>query len=459
MIGEKKTESQPEVKRGEFSSKLGFVMAAAGSAVGIGNIWSFPTQAADNGGGAFVLLYLFFVLLLGYPMLVAELLVGRHGKGDPVKALTEVSQGKAQTFFSWIFGGGSLLVVSLIFSFYAIVAGWFIGFGLEPIVSFFGLESLGSWLTGFSLSSNLFLTFVFSLLTLFVLNQGVQEGIERWSKRLMPLLLILLVSLAAYLLFLPGAMTGLKQYLIPDFSKILGQDILISALGQSFFSLSLGAAVMMVYGSYLNKKENIPKLAGLVTLLDTLVAILAGLLIIPAIYVAEHNGVKIFNSKGLLIDSDGLVFTVLPALFKTMGSIGFFVVAPFFYLLMTIAALTSSISMLEAPSSFVQERTYFSRQKSLIFVGLSCFFISALIIFNFDSLFGLVVNLVTNYAQPLASLGVVFFVGWVWRRDSVLQELSIADPDMGSSFFWKIWPIYIKVVCPLLVVLVMSQSF
>ena len=236
MVTKYESEHNQENIRGEFSSKLGFVMAAAGSAVGIGNIWSFPTQAADNGGGAFVLVYLCFILLLGYPMLVAEILVGRFGKGDPVKALTGVGQGSFNHFFSWIVGGGSLLVVSLIMSFYAIVAGWFIGYALQPFADILGFSSASTWLTSFSISSNLVLTFVFFLMTLVVVKQGVQGGIEKWSKRLMPLLFVLLISISAYLIFLPGAVEGLKHYLIPDLGKALQKKVLLSALGQSFFS-------------------------------------------------------------------------------------------------------------------------------------------------------------------------------------------------------------------------------
>lgn len=452
--------SERDSKGIRFSSKLGFVMAAAGSAVGIGNIWSFPTLAADNGGGAFLLVYLIFVFFLGYPMLVAEILIGRYGKKDPVTALLKTSRGSFSKSIAWLVGVSSVLVGFFILSFYAIVAGWFFAFALDPFAKLFELDQVSFWLTDFSspVSRNLVFTFLFSALTFWVVREGIQEGIEKWSKRLMPLLFLLLLVLASYIMSLPGALEGLKYYLIPDVDKLLNKDVLLSALGQSFFSLSLGAAVMMVYGAYLGSKESVPKLAAQVALLDTLVAFLAGLLIIPAIYVAQFQGIQIFTTEGLLIDSDQLVFSVLPALFDTMGGARY-VVAPFFYLLMIVAALTSSISMLEAPVSFLMSRTKLSRSRSVSFVSSLCFLVSLLIIFNFESLFSSVITVSTRYAQPLTSLGVTLFVAWVWKRNEVLKELSSNNLEFNQSFFWKIWPWYLKIVCPILVLVVIIQSF
>ena len=451
---------QEAVKKNEFASKLGFVMAAAGSAIGIGNIWSFPTLAANFGGGAFLFSYLVFTLFLGFPMLVAEIALGRHGGQDPASSLVKVSGSPLAKKIGFLAGSFSVLVAFFILSFYSVVAGWFFSFALEPFTTLMGFGEFSSWLTSFSHSEgrDIFFTLLFAVLTFTVVKQGIEEGIERWSKKLMPLLFALLFGLSVYLLFLPGAMEGLKHYLVPDFAKVLQKDVLLASLGQSFFSLSLGAGVMMVYGAYLGKKENLVSVTGLVVLLDTLVAFLAGLLIIPATYVAKERGVEVFTAEGLLIDSDRLVFSVLPELFQSMGGFSFFV-APLFYLLMIVAALTSSISMLEAPVSFLSNQTKLGRKKSVSLVSFLAFCTSVSIILNFDFLFYLIRTFATQYAQPLVSLCITLFVGYVWNRHSLLKELASGDDSFSSSLFWKVWPWYLRIVCPILVLVVIIQSF
>lgn len=445
-------------KRAQFSSKLGFVMAAAGSAIGVGNIWGFPTQAASNGGGAFLLVYLLFIFLLGYPMLVAEITIGRHGQSNPFLALKTLTKHPLGKPIAGLVGLAAVLTVSFIFTFYAIVSGWFVSYALAPIASLAGASSSASWLTDFSTSRNVVFTLMFALLSLYVVSRGLEQGIEKWSSRLMPLLLVMLVLLTGYMLLQPGASEGLKVYLVPDFSRVLNGDVLIGALGQSFFSLSLGAAVMMLYGSYLDRQANIPALAAQVTLLDTGVAFMAGLLILPAMYVAQHNGVTIFADDGSLLSSDTLVFSVLPALFDSMGAAQY-PVAFAFFLLMIVAALTSAISMLEAPVSLVLESTTLSRIKATWLVTAVCTLFSIVIVFNFGSLFGLVITATTQYAQPLVSLCITLYAGWVWQRNAVLAELKAGYPEIEQGLFWKIWPWYVRFVCPVLVLVVIIQSF
>lgn len=444
----------------KFASKLGFVMAAAGSAIGIGNIWSFPTLAASHGGGAFLFTYLIFTIILGYPMLLAELAIGRYGKKDPASSLLTLARSPISKFFAFATGLSSILVAFFILSFYAIVAGWFISYGLEPITTSLGFHKASHWLTSFEdpVLRDVVFTFIFCGLSFYVVQKGVEEGIEKWSKKLMPLLFALLFGLSLYLMFLPGAAEGLRHYLVPDFEKALSREVISTALGQSFFSLSLGAGVMMVYGSYLDSKESIPKLGALVAILDTLVAVLAGLLIIPAIFVAKERGIDIFNEQGMLVDADRLVFSTLPELFKTLGPFSLFI-APLFYLLMTVAALTSSISMLEAPVSFLEHRTKLNRSQSLTTVSLSAFLMSVLIIFNFDFLFTFVVKASTQYAQPLVSLGITLFVAYLWRKNSLLKEMASHSEEFAHSLFWKLWYPYLKFVCPLLLFIVIWQSF
>ncbi len=445
-------------KRAQFGSKFGFVMAAAGSAVGVGNIWGFPTQAASNGGGAFLLVYLLFIFLLGYPMLVAEITIGRHGQANPFLALQTLTKNRTAKTMAGLVGLLAVLTVSFIFTFYAIVSGWFVAYAVAPLAEVLGAAKTAQWLTDFSLSRNLVFTVLFALLSLYVVSRGLENGIEKWSRRLMPLLFVMLLLLTGYMLLQPGAQLGLSAYLVPDFSRVLSSKVLIGALGQSFFSLSLGAAVMMLYGSYLSRQANIPALAAQVTLLDTGVAFMAGLLILPAMYVAQHNGVAIFADDGSLLSSDTLVFSVLPALFDTMGAAQY-PVAFAFFLLMIVAALTSAISMLEAPVSLVLEATRLSRLKATWLVTTICTLVSVIVVFNFGSLFGLVITLTTQYAQPLVSLCITLYAGWVWRRNAILTEMKQGNPTLAQGLFWKIWPWYVRFVCPVLVLVVIIQSF
>ncbi len=466
--------------RAQFSSRLGFIFAAAGSAIGLGNIWGFPTQAASNGGAAFLLIYVLMVFILAYPLLVAELTVGRYAASNPIRALMAISPKRKPVGF--LIGVAGLVAVSGILSFYAIVAGWFLGYLFAPILELVGLQTAADWLVNFSIERNLALMYVFMILTILVVRNGVANGIEKWSTRLMPLLLVLFVGLVCYTLTQKGASEGLNAYLVPDFSTI-SPDMMVSAMGQAFFSLSIGVCCMMVYGSYLQKDANLPKTAGQVALLDTGVAFIAGLLILPAMFVAQEKGVEIFNSDGALLGGDTLVFQVLPALFESMGSTGLIVGFAFFSLMM-IAALTSSISMLEVPVACASEEwaraksqkvaqtsteNYVSldtnagaelienaRRSAAWLIGGFIAVCSSIIVFNFDDLFGLVISLTTEYAQPIIGLLVALMVGWIWQRNQVLQELKHGYPEIESGLFWKIWPIYVRVMCPILMMLVFT---
>jgi len=250
-----------------------------------------------------------------------------------------------------------------------------------------GFTQSADWLITFSTPRNLTLTGIFMALTMSVVVGGVEDGIERWSRRLMPILIATLVVLSLYVLTLDGAMTGLSIYLRPDFSKILSGDLLIDALGSAFFSLSLGVGTMLIYGSYLSDNEHVPSVGAQVALLDVGIAVLAGFLILPAMYVADARGVAIFNAAGGLLSEDTLIFSVLPALFSTMDTIGLWLATAFF-ILMSIAALTSSISMLEVPVAYLIERHGLSRHRATLIAGCSIAAFSGLIALNFERLFG-----------------------------------------------------------------------
>ena len=446
------------VTRGEFSSRLGFIMAAAGSAVGLGNIWGFPTQAASNGGAAFLLVYLILAFTLAYPALMAELIIGRHAHANAVSALRLISPNR---LFRGVGAGTGIIgfiVASLILSFYAIVAGWMIAFCLSTFSTLLGLADITAWLTDFGFSRNLSFMLLFMCLTIGIISGGVREGIERWSERLMPILLVSLVLLVIYVLTLDGAMEGLKIYLLPDFERALSPKLIISALGAAFFSLSLGVGTMLIYGSYISDAENLPVVGCLVTLVDISIAVLAGFLVLPAMYVALHNGVEIFTPAGQLISEDTLIFTVLPELFVTMGLAGT-IVSFIFFFLMGIAALTSSISMLEVPVAYVIEEHGVPRKAAAWVIGGSIALFSVVILLNFGTLFGLVVAFTTRYSQPLLGFMFCIYVGWIWHRDQLLSELRKGNPGVDYTLFWKIWPWYVRVICPAIILAIFAQSF
>lgn len=443
--------------RGEFRSRLGFILAAAGSAVGLGNIWGFPTQAASNGGAAFLITYLLLAFVLAYPALMAELLIGRHTHRNMSSALGSLPSNGALSSLGRLTGLGGLVTASLILSFYGIVAGWMLGFAFSYPLDAIGLSGTSEWLVNFAIPRNFLLMIVFMALTMAVVLGGVEDGIERWSRRLMPLLIATLIALAIYVLTLEGALTGLSIYLFPDFDKVLSGDLLIDALGSAFFSLSLGVGTMLIYGSYLSDTENVPSVGAQVALLDVGIAVLAGFLILPAMYVADARGVAIFDQAGGLLAEDTLIFTVLPALFETMDAAGIWLATAFFAL-MSIAALTSSISMLEVPVAYLIERHALSRPQATCLAGGFIAGFSTLIVLNFDALFGWVVTVSTRYSQPLLGILICIFAGWLWQRDSLLQELKKNDVIAEHRLFWKIWPTYVKWFCPVIIGVILVQS-
>ena len=443
--------------RGEFSSRFGFIMAAAGSAVGLGNIWGFPTQAASNGGAAFLIVYLVLAFVLAYPVLMAELIIGRSAHANAVRALQSIARTPLLRRTGAGAGVVGLVVASFILSFYAIVAGWMMAHCLGSLATLLGAEDLRAWFMDFSLQRNLLFMLLFMGATAGIISAGVQDGIERWSSRLMPILLLTMLALAIYVLTLDGAMQGLRVYLLPDFSAALAPSLVINAMGAAFFSLSLGVGTMLIYGSYLSNRESLPIVGGLVTGVDIAIAVLAGFLVLPAMYVALHNGVEIYTPAGQLISEDTLIFTVLPELFATMGFAGTLVSLLFFFL-MAIAALTSSISMLEPPVAFAIEERGMPRRRAVLLVACIIAAISTVILLNFESLFGLVVATTTRYSQPLLGLVFCIYVGWVWHRDGLLKELRDGAPEVEHTLFWRIWPWHVRFVCPLVIAAIFLQN-
>ncbi|MBU2884476.1 sodium-dependent transporter [Gilvimarinus agarilyticus] len=443
--------------RGQFSSKIGFLLAAAGSAVGLGNIWGFPTQAASNGGAAFLVVYLILAFLLAYPALMAELTIGRYSKANVVTALANLNPRAPFSQLGWLVGFAAVAVAVIILSFYALVAGWMLAEFFAPLAAKLANQEASLWFKTGHFQRDALMCAGMSTLTVLIIARGVENGIEAWSTRLMPLLFLILIGLIGYVLMQPGASDGLKAYLIPDIGRLLDPALILSAMGQAFFSLSLGVGTMLIYGSYLRDTDNLPRMGASVTLLDTGFAFTAGLLIIPAIYVAQAQGVAVYSDSGELIAGPGLIFQVLPALFAHMGGAGDWMAIAFFAL-MSIAALTSAISLLEVPVSICVERWQLSRTKAAWLSGGVIFSLSVLIIWQFDALFSLAITASTVYGQPLLGVTLCLFAGWVLSRKKLLSELAKGHPEIESSLFWKIWPTYVRFVCPALIILTFVQS-
>jgi len=450
--------SLPEVDRGQWSGKVGFILAAAGSAIGLGNIWRFPYTAGQNGGGAFVLIYLGFVLLIGVPVILAELSIGRQTQRNAVGAFKALVPDK----FWPAVGGLGVLTGFGILAFYSVVAGWTLGYLLEAITGEFGhLVSHEASLALFAeITADPLWTIVeaalFLLLTVFVVRGGISGGIERATKILMPLLFAILLVLAARAVTLDGAMAGVEYLFKPDFSKIT-VGVIMSAMGQALFSLSLGMGAMITYGSYLPKKENMFVAGVSVAIFDTVIAILAGLIIFPALFATGGN-----PSGG-----PGLVFIVLPTIFNAMPYGTIFAIS--FYFLLAIAALTSTISLLEVVVSYFIDERGWSRNKAAWTIGSLCLLLavpSALsqgaVAFlgantpdapNPDSLFGwdfltLNNNIWGNYSLSIGAILLCLFVGWKWGVPNALASLEASGEKMIAA---GLWGFRIRYVCPVVV--------
>ncbi len=432
--------------RGMWGSRMGFILAAAGSAVGLGNIWGFPTQVGRGGGAAFVLVYLVCVFLVCAPILIAELAVGRRGRKDPAGSLEAIRPG------NWKLVGVLGICAGVgILSFYSVIAGWtiaYIYFTLTGAVAG-SPEAIGQFFGGFVANAPLTigLTFVVLATTAGIIIGGVRDGIERITKALMPALLLLLVVLMARALTLPGAEAGLAYYLKPDFSKVFDMSVINAALGQAFFSLSLGMGAMITYGSYLNPKENIARAAAWVVVLDTSVALMAGFIIFPAGFTIPG-----FDPS---TSGPGLIFAVLPRLFATMPGGELFGAA--FFIMLTMAAITSTISLLEVPTSYLIDSRGWTRQQAVLTLAGITFLLSIPSALGngasafFSNLPGvgmafldLMATIWNNFALPIGGLALSVFVGWVWRADEALKELEIGGGMPGAT----LWSVLIRFVCP-----------
>ncbi len=459
-------------KREHWSGNLGFILAASGAVIGLGNIWKFPYLAGQNGGGAFVLVYLISILLVGTPIMLCEMTLGRSTQKNPVGAFKMLSpessrltdslgiylifigivilcfkqfgwaavlslSGLLLMFFGWtIIGILSVLVPFFILSYYGVIGGWTLGYVYKSFVQELNVTTVNAAGTIFSdFIRNIWwmisLFTAFMILCALIVSGGVKNGIERWSKILMPLFFALLIVVMLRCLTLPGAVKGVEFFLKPDFTKLTGDGVM-EAVAHAFYTLSLGMGIAITYSSYISRQQNIFLSALSIVALNTVVAIFAGLTIFPAVF-----------AMGFAPDhGPNLVFRVLPAIFNSMSSGWLW--SGLFYILLCIAALTSAIALLEVMVSYLIDEQKWSRSKAVwictsgvILLGL----LSAVSIANWDnikwlqywlvtafnvkssSFFDAIVNLCSNWFLPLNGLGISLFVGWIWGTHKAVQEI------------------------------------
>ncbi|MEF2096328.1 sodium-dependent transporter [Bacillus sp. CFBP9009] len=441
-------------KQDQWTSKLGFILAAAGSAIGLGAIWKLPYMTGLNGGGVFFLLFILFTLLIGAPILIAEFTIGRNAQKDAISAYKHIAPGKPWA----LIGYGGVVASIILLSFFSVVGGWIISYlarSFTGSLSNLTQEEYGNFFN--KIISNPYETVIAQLLfmvfTIWVVQGGVSKGIEKANKYMMPSLFILFIILLIRSLTLDGAMEGVKFFLKPDFSALTGETILL-ALGQSFFALSVGVSVMVTYASYLSKKEDITKSAFSVVGLNIFISLLAGLVIFPAVFALGFS-----PSSG-----PGLVFVVLPAVFNEMALGGIFMFI--FFILLLFATLTTAFSILEIVVAAMIKGDAAKRKKASWIAGITVFLIgipsalsfgvlSDVKIFNL-SIFDFADYLTSNIALPVGALFISLFIGYQMKRIEVQKEFeSGADP--GRSLF-KLWYFLIRYIVPIMIILVFLKS-
>lgn len=446
--------------RANFGSRLGVILATAGSAVGLGNVWRFPYMAGENGGAVFIITYLVCVFLLGIPCIVSEFIIGRHAQANTARAYANASGGNR---FWTAVGAMGVITGFLITSYYAVISGWCLQYiyasaagqltGDAPAVKAY----FGDFMSDPVMP--LFWTVVFFAITHFIITRGVQGGIERASKLLMPLLFILLLVIVGASCMLPGAVEGVKFMLLPDASK-LSSSLFLSALGQSFYSLSIAMGCLCTYASYFNRETNLVKSAVQISLIDTFVAILAGLMIFPAAF-----------SAGIQPDAGpSLIFITLPTVFQqafaAMPFVGT-IVGFMFYCLLALAALTSLISLHEVSTAFFHEELHISRSRAAIIVTVGCCCIGCLCSLSLGSweglqLFGMplfdLLDFVTGQIfLPIGGFLTCMFIAW--RMDRQIVRDQFTNWGTVSKSLYTTYLYLMKYICPLAILVIFLHQF
>lgn len=444
---------------GNWSSRMAFVLAATGSAVGLGNIWKFPYITGENGGGAFVLVYLGCVLAVGLPVMIAEMVLGRRGRRNPISTMRLLSEEESRSRLWFLVGWLGVFTGMLILSYYSVIAGWtlaymgeaatgaFRGAGTAEVGALFGhlMDSPGRMLVWHT---------VFMGMTVFVVARGVQRGLEAAVRYLMPALLALLLMLVGYAMTTGHFMQGVEFLFTPDFSK-LGPAAFMIALGQAFFTLSIGMGAIMAYGAYLPEETPIAPTAVTVVAADTVVALLAGLAIFPIVFAYGLN----------TAEGPGLIFQTLPIAFGVMPGGAFF--GTLFFLLLVIAAWTSAIGLIEPAVAYLVENRSMSRGRAALMVGGAIWLLGFGTVFSFNlwsevtvalgsrvfTIYEGVDFLTSNIALPLGGLLIAVFAGWVMSKGSTLDEF-----ERGASTGYSAWRLLVRWVAPLALLLVFLQA-
>ena len=437
---------------GTWSSRWTFILAATGSAVGLGNIWKFPYMAGDNGGGAFVLVYLACICIIGLPIMLGEIMIGRRGRSSPANSMKSLAA-EANASSAWtLLGATGALAGLLILSFYSVAAGW----AMSYIFSGFQNINAESSSSNFNnlLSSPLSLIFwhtLFISITVLIVARGILQGLEKWINTLMPMLFLIILMLCLYAMQTGAFLEGLRYLFMPDFSKINPQ-VMLEALGQAFFTLSLGMGAVMAYGAYMPADQNIGRTAISVAALDTGVALLAGIAIFPIVFA---NGLT--PSEG-----PGLVFVTLPIAFSAMPLGILF--GTLFFVLLSIAALSSSISLIEPGVAWLIESLKVKRITATILLGFTAWFLGIFSALSFNliseftifgrNFFDATDFLTSQIMLPLGGIFIAIFVGWVMKKEHILEGLGFKE-----GFLFKAWYLSVRYIAPTLVGLVFLNFF
>lgn len=452
-------------ERNTFSSSIGFVLAAAGSAVGLGNIWRFPYLAAKDGGGLFLLVYVILALTFGFALLITEIAIGRKTQESPLTAYKKLSS-------KWGFLGLlSFVVPFIIYPYYCVIGGWVIKY-MSCYLSFqSAITTSDGFFTNFITSQwqPIFYTVLFAALCFVIVYQGVEEGIEKYSKILMPILLIIVVFIAIYSLFIKHTdvngvtrtgLQGAAVYFIPNFEGVTFKKfltIVLDAMGQLFYSLSIAMGIMITYGSYMKKNANLVKSVNQIELFDTGIALLAGMMIIPAVYV--------FSGTEGMSAGPGLMFITLPKVFASLGKFGEFL-GLIFFVMVLFAALTSAVSILEAITSSMMDKYKWSRKKSTLIMAATTFVISILVclgynVFYFELKFpngtvGQILDILdyasNNILMPIVGLLTCILIGWIVKPKTTIDEITLNGEKFGRK---TLYIIMIKVVAPILLFIIL----
>ena len=438
------------MKRDNFGSRFGALVAMAGSAVGLGNLWRFPYLVGENGGAAFIIVYIILCFLICLPIFISEFIIGRRSQKNAFATFRDLSGGSA---WRWV-GLFTIIVPMIVLSYYCVIGGWSIEYLLKSLTFSFGGESQGAlstMFTGFVTSAwgPLAAHTGFLLATTMIVVVGIKDGIEKFSKIMMPLLFVMVLSIAVYSLTLPGAKEGVKYLFYPDFSKLTGKSV-AAALGQAFFSLSLGFGTIMTYASYVSKKENIMFQSAATAISDLMFAIIAGTAIMPAVFAFGINPQA----------GPGLVFETLPFVFGQMPAGG--LIAILFFVALLVAALTSSISMLEVAVAYLVEEKKFSRLGACALLFVICWVIGAVCSLSFGPLshiqirggniFDFLDSLSSNVLMTLGSLFTVIFVGWRLKKTDVYDEFTNGGTlSRSSKIFGVLW-FLIRYIAPVAII-------